>query len=273
MPMYDAEGTILSAVYDAEGTRLAYAYDAEGTVIYSDEVREWIATAVVTELPNINVRGVKQGGCTDGTYIYQCSGDSTNHSYMDVIKYKISDGTYEKVTFEGTPDFGHANDMRYNPNTGYLYICTMMSDGSIIVLDADDLSYVDTIYITNDEGNSFAPWQICYDRNENKYYTTYNNKILRYDNQWNYIGSVPLTPTPTATQQGCETDGLYYYRITYDPNLINVCTLTGDLVTNITNPVTGEPEAIMYDWNGHYYFSGYTTPSKFNAIQLYTTES
>lgn len=269
MPVYDANGNILQAIYDGDGVRLISAYDANGTLIYTDEIRNWLSTAIISELPNINVRGIKQGGCTDGTYIYQCSGDSTNHTYMDIIKYRISDGTFETVTFNGVPDFGHANDMTYNPNNGYLYICTMLSDGSVIVLDSTDLSYVDTIYVNNDSGSPFALWQICYDRMADKFYTTYSNKILKYDSQWNYINSVPLAETPEATQQGCETDGLYYYRITYNPNIVNVCTLTGELVTNITIPVNGEPEAIMYDWNRHYYFSGYTTPSKFNHIQLY----
>lgn len=269
--VYDVIGVALESAYDIDGVSLPEVYDINGTAIPFEHEIQWLDTAVITALPTISVTGVKQGGCTDGTYLYQCSGDSSNYSYMTVIKYKISDGTYTSVTFNGTPNFGHANDMTYNPITGYLYICTMLDDGSIIVLDADDLSYVETIHITNYGGNPYRVWQFCYDRNLNVYYSSVSaTSICVYDSNWNCIEQKTIADIPTATMQGSETDGTYYYRILYNPNIINVVDLTtGELVKNITNPVSNEPEAIMYDWNGNYYFSGYKTPSLFYRLKMF----
>lgn len=276
MSIYGIDGTELNSAYSVDGTSLSYVYDVDGNQIGFDGggdepiERSWLDTAVITALPTISVTGVKQGGCTDGEYIYQCSGDSSNYSYMTIIKYKISDGTYTSVTYNGTPNFGHANDMTYNPNTGYLYICSMLSDGSIIILDADDLSYVDTVYIVNSSGNPYKVWQICYDRLKNVFYSSASDGVCVYDASWNYVRLIPMVSQVSATAQGCETDGEYYYRITYNPNYIDVCSLEdGNRVATITNPVTREPEALMYDWNGNYYFSGYNTPSLFYRIQLF----
>lgn len=274
--VYDINGVALESAYDIDGVSLPEVYDIEGNSISFEQEIQWLDTAVITALPTISVTGVKQGGCTDGTYLYQCSGDSTNHTYMTVIKYKISDGTYTSVTFNGTPNFGHANDMTYNPITGYLYVCTMLEDGSIIVLDADDLSYVETIYITRYDGSPYKVWQFAYDRILNVYYSSCGSTewattgIAVYDANWNCLEERPIADIPTATMQGSETDGTYYYRILYNPNIINVVDLaTGELVKNITNPVSNEPEAIMFDWNGNYYFSGYKTPSLFYRLKMF----
>ena len=270
MSVYNLEGVEINAAYSVDDASLADVYDVDGTRIgFSEPERQWLDTAVITGLPNISVTGVKQGGCTDGTYIYQCSGDSSNYTYMTIIKYKIADGTYTSITYNGTPNFGHANDMTYNPNTGYLYVCTMLSDGSVIVLDASDLSYVDTIYITNQNEQPYAVWQFCYDREHDCYYSSYGAGICVYDSDWSLLEYRSMDAHPSATGQGCETDGEYYYRITYNPNLVNVCTLTGEFVKNITNPAANEPEAIMYDWDGHFYFSKYNGSPLFSRIQLY----
>lgn len=272
MSAYDIDGTVLEGAYSKSAVSLSSVYEIDGTEIPFSPTpqREWKSTAVISALPSVSVSGTKQGGCTDGTYIYQCSGDSSGYSYMKVIKYRISDGTYTTVQYDGTPNFGHANDMTYNPNTGYLYVATMLSDGSVIVLDADDLSYVNTIYLTNGSGNAYQVWQFCYDRIHNKYYSSHGNAaILVYDSNWNYERSVTLPTFTSATQQGCETDGTYYYKVTYNPNRICICTLGGEYVTEIINPVSGEPETLMYDWDGNYYFSKNASSSFLYSIELY----
>lgn len=239
----------------------------------NDLPQEFLDTAILTALPNVSVTGTKQGACTDGTYIYQCSGDSKNYTYMRVIKYKISDGTYSYVQFDGTPNLGHANDMCYNPNNGYLYICTMLSDGSVIVLDSSDLSYVDTVYLENASGNPYAVWQFCFDRETNHFLSGNDASILVYDQSWNYLSTIAIPQHPSATGQGCETDGTYFYRITYNPNYIDCIKLSdGTRVKTMTNPMSGEPETMMYDWNGNYFINkNVSTGTIFYRAQLFET--
>lgn len=272
MGVYNVSGVELSGAFSVSGSSLADAFDIDGNRIGFDTEPTFLDTAILTALPNVSTTGTKQGGCTDGEYIYQTSGNTSSYTYMRIIKYKISDGTYSYVQYDGTPNFYHANDMCYNPNNGYLYICTMESDGSVVVLNSTDLSYVDTIYLTNASGNPYAVWQFCFDRLTNHFLSVTGNSILVYDQNWNYLSSIPLPAHPDATAQGCETDGQLFYRITYNPNKIDVIRLSdGTRVKTMTNPMSGEPETMMYDWNGHYFINRNTTGTIFYSAQLFSS--
>lgn len=272
MSVYNKSGVELSAAQAVNGTSLADVYNVSGERIGMDYVPpEFLDTVVLTGLSSVSVSGTKQGACTDGEYIYQTSGDTSNYTYMRIIKYKISDGTYSYVQFDGTPNFGHANDMAYNPNNGYLYICTMLNDGSIIVLDSSDLSYVTTLYAVNNNGSAYAVWQICFDRVTNHFLSGYGSKILVYDQSFNYLSYISIPGDLSATAQGCETDGVYFYKVTYNPNYIDAIKLSdGTRAKQITNPMSGEPETMMYDWNGHYYINkNVSTGQIFYSAQMF----
>lgn len=270
--IYDVNGTEISTGYSINGETPLNLYDINGNIIEQDPThREFLSTAIITPLSGtVSEDGSKQGACTDGEYIYQTSGDVTNYTYMKIIKYKISDGTSTSVEFNGTPNFGHANDMTYNPNNGYLYICTMLSDGSVVVLDSSDLSYVDTIYLKNASNNAYTVWQFCYDRLTNHVLSVTGNDILVYDQSFNYLSSIAIPEHLNATAQGCETDGIYFYRVTYNPNKIDVIKLQdGTRVKIITNPMTREPETLMNDWDGNFYINSTGTGQIFNSAQLF----
>lgn len=270
--IYDVNGVALDTAFSVNGDSAPIIYDLNGDVISQDPTRrEFLDTTIITPLSgSISVTGSKQGACTDGEYIYQTSGDQNNYTYMHIIKYKISDDTYTYVKYDGTPNFGHANDMTYNPNNGYLYVCTMLSDGSVIVLDSDDLSYVDTVYITDDAGNPYTVWQFCYDRLTDQFLIVHGNSILIYDQLFNYVSSIAIPPEVNATQQGCETDGTYFYRVTYNPNKIEVIKLSdGSRTKIITNPMSGEPETLMYNWDNSFYINRTGTGQIFNTAQLF----
>lgn len=268
MSVYDVHANRITSVYQQDAKRPLYAFDLDGDQVwrYGPDL---LNACVLTALPPISESGTKQGGCTDGVYIYQTSGDSANYTYMKLIKYKISDGTYTVKRFDGTPNFGHANDMTYNPVDGYLYICTMLDDGSVIVINPDDLSYVKTVYVNDSNGNPYKLWQICYDRNTSQFLSAHGNQFLFYDNEWNYLSSIDFPTHPNATGQGCETDGIYIYRVTYNPNLVDVATMDGIYVKTMSNPMTGEPETMAYDWDGHYYIIKNSTTDVFYSAQLF----
>lgn len=270
MGVYDVTGAAALSVYSKDGAESLYAYDINGNQLIS--APSFLDTAVISALSgSVSTTGTKQGACTDGEFIYQTSGDSANYTYMRIIKYKISDGSYSYVQFDGTPNFGHANDMCYNPNTGYLYVCTMLSDGAVIVLDSSDLSYVDTIYLTNAGGNPYSVWQFCYDRETDHFLSVNGNNVLIYDQSWNLLSTISIPAHLDATGQGCETDGTYFYRITYNPNYIDVIRLAdGTRIKTISNPMSGEPETMMYDWNGNYYINKNATGQIFFSAQLFT---
>lgn len=269
--IYDVEGNALFSVFDVDGEPLVQCYDVDGTAIEVD-IPAFLDTAVLTALPNVYIGGVAQGSCTDGEYLYQCVGDSTHYTYMQIVKYKISDGTYTIQRYEGTPNFGHANDMAYNPNNGYLYIATMLSNGAVVVIDATDMTYVDTIYAKNGLDEPYAVWQICFNRDTDEFLSAYNNDYYVYDQNWDLKRIISADARISATQQGCDTDGKFIYRVTYNPNRIDVVTMRGDKVKVITNPMSNEPEDIMYDWDGHFYMSKHTSSAETSRTLFYATQ-
>ena len=223
-------------------------------------------SATITPLSSVPISGVKQGGCSDGTYLYQVSA-TNDYDTMTFIKYKISDGTYTTTVFTGE-NFGHANDMTYNPNDGNIYIATSNAEVPVIVMKASDMTIVRTIMIQDANGNVYAPYMICYDRTHSRFYTQCKNDLLVYDNNMNYVSSVPLSTLPEGTQQTMETDGTYVYRMVYNPNFIQVSYLSGNDDGLFQIPMTGEPEGIMYDWNGNWYLSRNTSGDVFYSMTM-----
>ena len=224
----------------------------------------------VFAFPAYTASGNKQGACTDGKYIYQCCGDVTSYTYMSIIKYDIeTKAIVSTTTFNGTPNFGHANDMTYDPVTGYLYVAPVLQDGSVIRIDSKDMSYVDTITLLNGSGEPYNVWQIAFDRVTRHLISAVNTEYGIYDPDGTYIGAVPLASRISATAQGMETDGVYIYRVTYNPNCIDVCDMDGTRITTLSIPMTEEPETMMYDWMGTYYLTRYgASDGQFYIVDL-----
>ena len=259
MQLFNKKGIKLRNVYSADNEVLSGAYRVDGTSI---PFVEFFPSAILQVISSFSSTKNKQGACTDGTYIYQyCDANA-------IIKYKISDGTYNIVELGSSITYGHGNDMTYNPYNNHIYIATMERDGSVIELDTD-LNYITTRYIVGKNGNPYPVWGICFDKNEKKYYSEVDsNRIAFYDEDFNYLGWV-LSPHPNSTAQGFETDGLFLYRLTYNPNTVYVTDMMGNEVCTIEVPMTGEPEGIMYDWlSGKFYVSRNSTTGIFYEMWI-----
>ncbi|MBO7323471.1 MAG: hypothetical protein J6U51_07810 [Bacteroidales bacterium] len=158
--------------------------------------------------------------------------------------------------------------MAYNPNNEHIFLAAMTEDGAVMELD-HALNYVKTHYLQDLNGDSFSVWALCFDQNTRHFLADYGTLVLVYDEQFELIGSIPSARTVTGTAQGMETDGDYIYRVWSNPNKIEVASITGPYVTTITNPMTGEPEAMMYDWiNDRYFMSKNSASDAFYQVQL-----
>ena len=267
--IYFLNGNPLTAVYQKSGSPSNQAYDLSGNRISFDH--SFLDDAIVTSLPSISLVGVKQGGCTDGTYIYQMCFDSTALETGKILKYRISDGSYTTKSFNVSDiPFGHGNDMAFNPNNGRIYVCTMDADGSVIVLNSSDLSCIGVEYLKDANNNPFNVRQICFNRENNCFYASADAvNLFVFDQQFAYQTAVVLPTHPDATHQSMETDGEYFYRLTYNPNYIDVATVDGDYVKTINLTISGEPESIMYNWsNGEFYVGTYAASNFFSKVKL-----
>lgn len=283
MPVYSINGTELSNVYGVNGAGLTEAFSIDDTKVFPDEPpvptpREFLETAILSSMPSISVSGIKQGACTDGTYIYQICFASSSYTSGNFIKYKIADGTYTLYPFDGSINFGHGNDMAYNPVNQHIYVACMTDNGAVHEL-TNEFEYVQTHYLVGQSGNTYKVWQCFFNHDNNMFYSTNSkngvNGMSIYDQNFTLTDWIEMPSNLADTQQGCETDGDYIYRVTYNPNRIQVCDIrgSGEAVAIINNPHSGEPESLSYNWStGEFYLNSYTGPL-FQKIQLYEEDN
>ena len=271
--VYDKSGVALYAAYNKAGASLQSVYDIGGNEIPFPEPVDpsiFVDIAVVTALPSISVSGIKQGACTDDTYIYQIVFDSSAYTSGKFIKYRISDGTYTTTTFDGSVNFGHGNDMAYNPNNNHIYVLCMVESGDVQELDTN-FNYIATHHLKNANGEPYRSYRLCFDRLTNQFISGLGiyDTMLVFNQELEYVSTITVPPQPDSTGQGCETDGDFIYRLTYNPNYVDVLTIDGEPVKTINLPVSGEPESIMYNWSsGEFYIGRNVNSGLFSKVQL-----
>ena len=266
MALFNKTGIIIKSAFGLPGAELPEVYDVEGDLVHTPD---FLPTAVLTALSNVPISGTKQGACTDGEYIYAIN-FTTNDVAGVFIKYKITDGTYTTTPFDSSIPYNHANDMCYNPNNRHIYVAAMSSDGAVIEIDTD-FNYVDTHYLLRPNNTPYKVWRLCFDQKTNRFMSDFgaNDKMLIYDTNFNLVEQIFLSAIPSATAQGCETDGEYIYHIWYNPNLIHISTIGGTYVATMVNPMSGEPEEMMFDWiHKKYYINKNTSGEVFWEVQL-----
>ena len=239
-------------------------YDINGNIVANlqtnDSLSDFKDIAYLKRL-YLQSTGTVQGACTDGTYIYY--GFSNLNS---IIKYNI---LTKEVTTQSYDSglLGHANDMTYNPNEKKIYVTVMDSAGTILAINADDLSDYSTFALTDSSGNVIKTYGIAYDRENNQYITadsgTDGKNYSFFDSSFNYVKTVTITRNESMTIQGIETDGEYLYRSLWDDtnnrNYIQVWTFGGTYLKQIELLDATEVETIMNDWNGNWYATFNTT--------------
>ena len=250
MSAYGIDGNILSRAYNKSGAPVGTVYDVNGTAI---PVTDFADSTTVTNIYTSSITSAPQGGCIDNDgNIYICL-----YAAGKFLKYNIGTGTLTQYSF--TPEaYGHANGMAYNPNTDKLYIASMNNTGEVFVLDKS-CNLVDTLYARDDLGNIFTCWNIAYDQTNGRFITTYGDKILFMNDNFEYVSHVAYDEAEWAnTRQDIETDGVYIYCLSYNANHIYVFDMQGNLVKDISNTAfSGEPESMCYDWtNDKYYIEG-----------------
>lgn len=110
-------------------------------------------------------------------------------------------------------DFGHCNDMTYNPNTDRIYIApgdTSTHGAALLVVNPSTFAITNEIYIGSNV------WQVEYDRLNDIYFVGADTLRI-YDNNFNLIKSIPwpsaaaiLGESDPLAQGGVVIEGNYY---------------------------------------------------------------
>lgn len=207
-----------------------------------------------------------QGGCVVGDkfiwLLYNSQGKVVMHS-LNVITGTHSGSVLPDGT--DTSTLYHCNDITYNPITQKYYVATLLSTGTIAVLDSDFV-YQSSINPVDGNGLPVSPVGVAYDRLHDQFIVFCDDlKFYVYDNSWAYVRTIVTDAESEPTvHQGIETDGYYIYRARTDsPSVseiphphLRTYTMSGHFIEEYTvEQIAGEEvESVAYDWNNSVFF-------------------
>ena len=210
-------------------------------------------------------RAQMQGACTDGNFIWLGWSKPYKITKIHIPTGKVLSKTYTEAEWQ----FGHINDMTYNPRTNQLLVVSYDSSdystsGNLAVLDADTLAFEKMVYLKNKD-SMLAIHGIAYDRLHNRYVAAARegrgSRYVLLDENLQYIDTILTTRQENYIIQGIETDGNLIYRALWNENEschIAVYDYEGNFVKLMNLSIAGseqELEDIMYDWHGNWFIN------------------
>ncbi len=269
------------ASYTGEGdtTSLRYLF-TQGTNIVANNYRTdgWPDEIVPQASGTTHV----QGGCSDGTYIYQlfikkdtASNEVNNTCKIVKIKPDFNPNTTTDniiMTSENL-DLNHSNDITYNSKTHELIVChNNPYRTKLSIIDPDTLTLKRTVTI----GQKI--YGITYDAERNIYMVScsggQNMRTLSADFKSLSSTMTSTAPTQSMTTQGiCSDDTFIYHTLwnssgsgsNYNKNVITVYDWYGNYVGMIGTKITIESENLFFH-NGHLYVAAYSGGGKASYV-------
>ncbi len=228
-----------------------------------------------------------QGGCSDGTHIYQgfikkdtASNEQNNVCRIVKILPDFDPNTDNTVLTSGTLDLNHTNDMTYNSRTHELAVAhNNPYRTKVSIIDPDTLEFKRSVTI--------APsiYSITYNYERDVYVvgiSSSQNMMLLSSDLSKKVGNViraATGATASMTTQGiCSDDTFIYHTLwnskgsvaNYDKNVITVYDWYGNHVGTIYTRITIESENIMV-YNGSLYVCAYSSGGQ--ASYIYKIEA
>lgn len=201
--------------------------------------------------------------------------DKTNSN----AKIQIINITNHTVIKEYVGDYGHVNDLSYNPDNNLLYIggCSVYnSTGELIENDR-----LIVINLTSNEVNIYhlgvVIAGICYERNTKKLYTNFHNVVYELNkNDYSIINTINLVAKfpEGSVSQTVKINNNKIYSVSSFPNTINIYNMKGENINLISleeyadnTYFIGELEDIDF-LNNFLYFNGTTTINNANVNMI-----
>lgn len=190
-----------------------------------------------------------QGGCTDGTYMYQLfirrDWDNDEKNNIDrIVKTELATG--KVVGVSGDLSLNHGNDITYNPQQNVLLVVhNNPYRNKVSLINPDTLELIETKTL------KFQIYSIDYNATHDRYVVGLSGgqtfRFLDADLQMIELKGVypPTQRTKDCITQGVACDDDFIYFVLYRPNVITVYDWSGKFVTLIELDVGDvEPENI-----------------------------
>lgn len=179
-----------------------------------------------------------QGGCIYGNYIYRALVKS-DEEYTTLQKINITTGDIELT--KTNRSYGHANDMTYNPDDGYLYIAHSSSTRIVYRVNPTNLEYVDTINVPS------TIWGIAYNPTDKLYIlgNVGSAYLSVYYSDWTFMYRIKMQNQFSGmVRQGVYCDENYIY--------VSLDNAYGTVEGNEVGS-----RVMVYTWNGMFIKSVY----------------
>jgi DNA-binding beta-propeller fold protein YncE len=204
-----------------------------------------------------NIKTV-EGGCTDGTYIYQTLIDpKAEDGSVPCRIVKISAATMKTVKVSEDLSIDHANDVTYNSSTNELIVCNNKPNYST-------LTFVDpeTLEIKGTRDIDSKVYSVVYVGNGDFYYAGISRTftVVEMNSDFEVTGSFDMIDNG-YTRQTIDTDGEFIYAVYYKENYIYKYDVNGNFIGRCKLPVTeNEAENIFFIGNTMYVAYNILTP-------------
>ncbi len=201
-----------------------------------------------------------QGGCSDGTYIYQCfiykdSASNEKNNICKIVKIKpdFDPNTTNIVMTSENLDLNHSNDITYNSKTNELIVChNNPYRTKLTVIDPE------TLTVKRTEEIDQKIYSISYSPERDIYVVgcSGGQSMRTCNSKFGDLSSVlkPTSLTSSMTTQGiCSDDTFIYHTLwnskgstdNYNKNVITVYDWYGNYVGMIGTKITIESENIL----------------------------
>ena len=207
--------------------------------------------------------GISQGSCSDGTYVYMCfefrNGDDngSGRARIKIAKVRISDWTVVNVSPTGQK-LGHANDITWNPDQGYLVVTgAKTNDPYVRLVSPETLKKIGRKKIKLGPDFSYVKAfnAIDYDPETKTYYIRsrfYGSKCFTLDQNFRIISDATMpTVWQTRSVQSCTSLGDYFllsqsWYQSSSKNSLTIFDKAGTMIQHIKIKVSGELESLFF---------------------------
>lgn len=207
---------------------------------------------------------VKQGGCTDGTYIYIVMQDQIKKSGNCII-IKIDPANWEVVDVSAPLPLEHGNSITYVPDSNRFLVANLEPDSTRVSwVNAETLEFIKS------ENLPYTAGSLSWNQARKQFAVSGSNKIMLItDENLNVVESY-YGLASNYTNQGYTVDDEYIYIVSNSNNAIHVCDWEGHWIETISIPVGTEYEMETIIALGNIYYTTYVVNQEYGA-DIYAT--
>ena len=207
---------------------------------------------------------VKQGGCTDGKYIYIVMQDQIKGSGNCLIM-KLDPTNWEVVDVSEPLPLEHGNSITYIPDSNRFLVANLEPDSTKVSwVNAETLEFIKS------EKLPYTAGSLSWSQARKQFAISGSNKIMLIADQNLNVVESYYGLASNYTNQGYAVDDEYIYIVSNSNNAIHVCDWEGHWIETIAIPAGTEYEMETIIALGDIYYTTYVVNQEYGT-DIYAT--